>query len=107
MRTLNISVTDAEYQKLGLKGDTLSFSEFIALVRSELHRQAYVESVSVFEEHDQSKMKTNESTTETKGVPSPKRLSFSDFSFSKSRKALEAYKGSFSDSVIEERRSEL
>jgi len=35
------------------------------------------------------------------------RLSFSDFSFSKSRKALEDYKGSFSDTVIEERRAEL
>ena len=35
------------------------------------------------------------------------RLSFSDFSFSESRKALENYKGSLSDTVIEERRTEL
>ena len=32
-------------------------------------------------------------------------LRFSDFSFAESRKALENYKGSFSDSVIEERRT--
>jgi hypothetical protein len=32
-------------------------------------------------------------------------LKFSDFSFTKSRKILENYKGSFSHSVIEERRS--
>lgn len=33
------------------------------------------------------------------------QLSFNDFSFSKSRKILEDYKGSLSDSLIEERRS--
>jgi uncharacterized protein YktA (UPF0223 family) len=33
-------------------------------------------------------------------------LSLSDFSFSKSQKNLENYKGSFSDTVIEERRDE-
>ena len=36
-----------------------------------------------------------------------KRLTLEDFSFLKSQKALEHYKGSFSDAVIEERRSEL
>ncbi len=34
-------------------------------------------------------------------------LSLSDFSFSKSQKNLDNYKGSFSDAVIEERRTEL
>ena len=38
---------------------------------------------------------------------SEKGLSLSDFSFLKSQKNLENYKGSFSDTVIEERRSEL
>ena len=36
-----------------------------------------------------------------------KTLSFSDFSFSKSRKALENYKGSFTDTLLDERRGEL
>ena len=40
-------------------------------------------------------------------IPSAKGLSLSDFSFSKSQKNLENYKGSFSDAVIEERRLEL
>lgn len=35
------------------------------------------------------------------------QLSLSDFSFSKSQKNLNNFKGSFSDSVVEERRSEL
>lgn len=38
---------------------------------------------------------------------SEKGLSFSDFSFSESRKALSDYKGSFSDTVVEERRNDL
>jgi hypothetical protein len=38
---------------------------------------------------------------------SDKGLSLADFSFSKSQKNLENYKGSFSDAVIEERRAEL
>jgi len=38
---------------------------------------------------------------------SKKNLSLSDFSFSKSRKALSDYKGSFSEAVIQERRDDL
>ena len=38
---------------------------------------------------------------------SEKGFSFSDFSFAESRKALSDYKGSFSDTLIEERRNEL
>lgn len=38
---------------------------------------------------------------------SEKRLTLCDFSFTKSRKILEDYKGSFGDEVIAERRSEL
>ena len=36
-----------------------------------------------------------------------KRLTFDDFSFAKSRKALEGYTGSFTDELIEERRQDL
>ncbi|WP_299285652.1 hypothetical protein [uncultured Mucilaginibacter sp.] len=38
---------------------------------------------------------------------SEKRLTLDDFSFAKSQEALKDYKGSFSDTVIEERRREL
>lgn len=38
---------------------------------------------------------------------SEEELKLNDFSFSKSQKNLENFKGSFSDSVIEERKSEL
>ena len=38
---------------------------------------------------------------------SEKRLTLDDFSFAKGQEALKDYKGSFSDTVIEERRREL
>lgn len=38
---------------------------------------------------------------------SDKGLNLSDFSFSKSKKLLKDFKGSFSDAVIEERRKEV
>jgi len=38
---------------------------------------------------------------------SDKGLCLSDFSFSESKKLLKDYKGSFSDTVVEERRKEL
>ena len=40
-------------------------------------------------------------------IASENELHLSDFSFSKSKKNLENFKGSFSDTIIEERRSEL
>lgn len=40
-------------------------------------------------------------------VSSGKGLTLNDFSFSKSRKALENYTGSFSDTLIEERKNDL
>ncbi|PWS30015.1 hypothetical protein [Pedobacter paludis] len=42
-----------------------------------------------------------------KNTTQKKELSISDFSFSKSQKNLKTYKGSLSDAVIEERRTEL
>jgi hypothetical protein len=40
-------------------------------------------------------------------TPSENRLRLSDFSFFESKKMLKDYSGSFSDTLIEERRSEL
>lgn len=38
---------------------------------------------------------------------SDKELSLTDFSFSKSKKNLQSFKGSFADTVIDERRADL
>ena len=39
MRTLNISISDIEYSKFGIKNDKLSFTEFIEIVSKELSKQ--------------------------------------------------------------------
>ena len=39
MRTLNVSISDIEYNKFGLKDDKLTFTDFIDLVSKELTRQ--------------------------------------------------------------------
>ncbi len=44
---------------------------------------------------------------EPETTPRIKRLTFNDFSFRKTREALSAYKGSFSDAVIQERGESL
>jgi hypothetical protein len=39
MRTLNISISDLELDKFGIKKDKISFSEFVDLVSKELTKQ--------------------------------------------------------------------
>ena len=39
MRTLNISISELEYNKFGLRSDRLTFSEFLDLVSKELALQ--------------------------------------------------------------------
>jgi hypothetical protein len=41
MRTLNIVISDIEYNKFGIKTEKLNFTEFIELVSRELMRQKY------------------------------------------------------------------
>jgi hypothetical protein len=38
MRTLNVSISDIEYKKFGLKDEKLTFTDFIDLVSKELTR---------------------------------------------------------------------
>ena len=39
MKTLSISISEAEFNKLGLKKDSLSFAELVELISRELMRQ--------------------------------------------------------------------
>jgi len=38
MRTLNISISDLEFDKFGLKMESLTFTEFVELISRELMR---------------------------------------------------------------------
>jgi predicted CopG family antitoxin len=68
MRTLNISISDLEFNKFGLKEEQLSFSELIELVSKELMRQNLDKCVALADRHELSKMSIEEITNEVKAV---------------------------------------
>jgi predicted CopG family antitoxin len=72
MRTINISISDLEYNKFGLKGDKLSFSEFVDIVSNELAKQTLNECVELAEKFGLSKMTMEEISEEVKAVRNAK-----------------------------------
>lgn len=68
MRTLNISISDLEFSKFGLKKDRLSFTELLDLVSNELTKQALNESIMLAEKYDLSGMSMDEITKEVKAT---------------------------------------
>lgn len=68
MRTLNISISEFEYNKFGLKEDNFSFSELLDIVSRELMRQKLLKSVELAEKYGLSKMKMEEIDAEIKEV---------------------------------------
>ena len=68
MRTLNVSISDIEYNKFGLKQDKLTFSDFLEIVSKELTRQNLNKCVELAEKYGLSKMTMSEITNEVKAV---------------------------------------
>lgn len=68
MRTLNISISEFEYNKFGLKEDNFSFSELLDIVSRELMRQKLLKSVELAEKCGLSKMTMEEIDAEIKEV---------------------------------------
>jgi predicted CopG family antitoxin len=68
MRTLNISISDLEYSKFGIKTDNLSFSDFIDIVSKELTRQNLNKCLALSENLGISNMTMEEITEEVKAV---------------------------------------
>ncbi len=72
MRTLNISISDLEYNKFGIKEDQLSFTEFLDIVSNELARQTLDECVELAERYGLSKMTMDEISEEVKAARNAK-----------------------------------
>ena len=70
MRTLNISISDLEYAKFGIKSENLSFSEFLEIITRELIRQNLNKSLELAEKYGLSEMKMDEINQEVKAVRS-------------------------------------
>jgi hypothetical protein len=68
MRTLNVSISDIEYSKFGLKNDKLTFSDFIDIVSKELTRQNLDKCLEFADKYGISKMSMDEITGEVKAV---------------------------------------
>lgn len=68
MRILNVSISDIEYNKFGLKEEKLTFTDFVDLVSKELTRQNLSKCIELAEKYGISKMTMDEITNEVKAV---------------------------------------
>jgi hypothetical protein len=68
MRTLNVSISDIEYNKFGLKEEKLTFTDFIDLISKELTRQNLSKCLELADKYGISKMTMDEITNEVKAV---------------------------------------
>ena len=68
MRTLNISISDIEYNKFGLQNDKLTFSDFVDLVSNELSRQNLNKCIELAEKYGLSKLTMEDISKEVKAV---------------------------------------
>jgi hypothetical protein len=68
MRTINISISDLEFKKFGLKNDKLSFSELIDLISREISRENLRKSLQLGERYGLSGMTITDINKEIKAV---------------------------------------
>ena len=68
MRTLNISISDTEYSKFGIKNDKLSFTEFVEIVSKERSKQNLSKCTELASKYGLSTMTMDEITNEVKAV---------------------------------------
>ena len=64
MKTLNIAISDLEFNKFGLRSDSLSFSDFIDIVSRELSIQRLKESLKLAEKFGLSEITMDEISKE-------------------------------------------
>ena len=72
MRTLNISISDLEFNKFGIRKDNLTFTEFVELISKELIRQNLDRCVALAEQYGLSSMTMDEINDEVKAVRNAK-----------------------------------
>ncbi len=68
MRTLNIAISDLEYEKFGLRQEQLSFSDFVELVSRELSRQNLAKSIALAEQYGLNTLTMDEISAEVRAV---------------------------------------
>ena len=68
MKTLNISISDLELDKFGIKKDKISFSEFVDIVSKKLTRQTLNRCVELAGKYGLSTMTMDQITKEVRAV---------------------------------------
>ena len=68
MKTLRVSISDFDYDRFGLKNDTLTFSDFIDIVSRELAKQNLDKCVALAKKYGLSKMTMDEINEQVKAV---------------------------------------
>lgn len=68
MKTLNVSISELEIDKFGIKKGKISFSEFLDLVSKELTRQNLEKTIALAQKYGFSKMNMDEITKEVKAA---------------------------------------
>lgn len=64
MKTLNIAISEKEFNQLGLNSTELSFSEFVDIMVREMAKRRLDESVKLAEKHELSTMSMDEISQE-------------------------------------------
>jgi hypothetical protein len=72
MRTLNVSISDMEFNNLGIKNENITFTEFTELVRREVMRNNLNNCLALAEKVGLSSMTMNEINEEIKLVRNAK-----------------------------------
>jgi hypothetical protein len=68
MKTLNVAISDLEYDKFGIKSEKLAFSDFIEIVSKELMRRNLDECTELADNYGLSSMSMEGITSEVNAV---------------------------------------
>ena len=68
MRTLNIAISDVEYNRFGLKNNVFSFSDFVDMISKELMKKNIEAVVETAEKHGLSSLTMEDITAEVQAV---------------------------------------
>lgn len=72
MRIINVSISDIECDKFGIKKDSLTFTELVELISRELMRQNLNKCIELAEKYGLSSMTMDEINEEVKAVRNAK-----------------------------------
>jgi hypothetical protein len=73
MKTINVEISEIEYNTFGLSKDNFSFSEFTDLIERQIARQALRRCISLANRHGLSSMSMDEINAEVNAVRQCKR----------------------------------